>query len=193
MKETIKRAIETDDTAILLECLEDCYSTAFKDNYQEGFAQEMMHISYNHIYAKLKAIADKNGIKPQGLPLIDEIKAKLGQIKTEFYQHKNYDVLNLEYKRLHEMSRQYIADFIPYAGQLTKVLNNPELIDRKQELIDKWAEEDKSFPLETPRMVFNVDQDGWPIDDSEHLETEDEVDKRISDTLKYREDILARN
>ncbi len=193
MNETIKRAIKTDDTAILLEYLEDCYSTAFKDNYQEDFAQEMMHTSYNHIYAKLKSIADKNGIKPQSLPLIDEIKAKFQQIKTEFKQHKNYDVLNLEYKRLHEMSRQYIAEFIPYAEQLTEVFNNPELIDRKQELIDKWAEEDRSFPLETPRMVFDIDQDGWPIDDSEHLETEDEVTKRISDTLKYREDILARN
>ena len=193
MDDRLTRAIETDDAETLLDCLEDVYNTAFEENYQGNFSQENMHGAYNHIYSKLKSIADKHQIEPQRLTLIDEIKAKIEQIKTEFYQNKDYERLKLEYDKLWEISADYIAQFIKYAEELHSVFTNPELIDRKQELLDKWAEEDKNFPLETPRMVEQLDEDGWPIDGTEHLETEEEVNKRIEDTLKYRKNMLAKN
>lgn len=191
MIETLKKAIETDDAEYLLEYLSDVYTTALNENYEQDTIQENMYIAYKHVYTTLKEIADKNGIKPLNLPLIDEIKAKIEQIKLEFKQHKDYNQLQEGYEEALEMSRQYIADFIPFAEELKEVFRNPELIDRKQELIDIWAYDDKNFPLETPQIVQSYDEEGWPIEGSEHLETEDEVNKRITDELKYREKTIA--
>ena len=193
MDKRLTNAIETDDTAVLLDCLEDVYNTAFDENFEGNFSQENMHGAYNHIYSKLQAIADKNGIEPQRLTLIDEIKAKIEQIKAEFYQNRDYDRLKLEYDKLWEMSAEYIGPFIKNDGELYNVFTNPELTDKKQELIDKWAMEDKNYPLQTPRMVDQLDEDGWPIEGTEHLETEEEVNNRVAGILKYREDMLAKS
>ena len=107
------------------------------------------------------------------------------------YQCKNYDEALYEYDKVMESIRKYISRFVPHLIDVQKVINNPDLIDKKQELIDSWAMEDKENPLNKPQIISDKDEDGWIIMDSEgRLETEEEVKARVEQTLKWRQKTL---
>ena len=190
MDKRIKNLIDSGNTDYMMDYFSDVYYIAIDEDYEEGTQQEDLYLVYNYIYTKLKSIADKHEINPQRLPLLDEVNGRLKQIKI-LYQNKNYDEALYEYDKVIEIIRKYISGFVPYLYDVRKVIDNPDLIDRKQELIDSWAMADKENPLNKPQIISDKDEDGWIVMDSEgRLETDKEVEARVEQTLKWRQKTL---
>lgn len=186
--EDIKRAIEIRDVEILLAVLEDVYNNKFEQDFEPNSLQEHMNIVFDYLYGELKSIADEHGIEPEHLDLIGNIKQKENEARQKFDLDKDFNNLSREYKKIEGMSREYIAEHIPFAQELDMVLRNPQLVDRRQELISTWQEEDKI--ISQPQVVCSYDEEGWKIEGSEHLETPEEVQARIVNVQKYREQLL---
>lgn len=186
--EEVKKAIEEGDVEKLFDVLENVYTNKFEQEFKPGSVQEDMNIVFDYLYGELKSIADEHGIEPEHLSLIENIKQKESEARQKFDLDKDFNNLSDEYNKIEAMSREYIAEHMPFAQELDIVLRNPQFIDRRQELISTWQEEDKT--ISQPREVCSYDEEGWIIEGSWHLETPEEVQARIADEQEYRKQLL---
>jgi len=195
-QEELRRALNGDASAIT-DILCDCYGEKFEDVYDEDSPQERMNIVFDYLYARLKEIADRHAIPVETLGLVaklqsvhDDIEPQLesGDRSDEAYFRKLQDRL---YSAT-EDARLFRADCIAMDFELQDILENPDLLSDEQRLVAMHGEDLKSEEFLKPQMIIPFDEDGWlDLDAGERLETEEERQKRVEETLRWYEEQLA--
>lgn len=87
-----------------------------------------------------------------------------------------------------ELSRKFLAKFTTDKESLLQVFIDKRYLSKKEQLQESFAQEDQRF--NHPLYIYDTDEDGWEIEGSERLETQQEFEERMKKTNENRQFLL---
>ena len=182
----IKESIENNDTEALFD-LWDIYASEINENSTDNRES----IIYNYLYNKLAPLAKDNNLT-YSTQFLDDCNSKLDILLSNFKEPKTIDdcyQLETMANNILTKTQYYMAEFLPYPEEFDNVLNNPNLLSER-EIQQQYLENYSPIDL-NPFFIFEHDEDGWLIEDSKRLETEEECKARVDKELARRQEYLA--
>ena len=178
----INQAIKDNNYEFLLEKIQDgnIFDFSYEDNFViiDFLKKNMQKIQQKNNYSYVQLDEVKTFIS-QANVLLESIKSNPPKNIQEAEQYRIKALETLE------ISRKFFAKFTLNIDEFLRFFEEGKYISNKDRLLMRYAKDDKT--INNPQIRCEYDEDGWPIEGSERLETPEEVKKRIKETLAKRD------